>query len=401
MVTPAGAGAQRTWEGLLAGGRFVRAAPWLDLEGCATRFAAAIGDFAPPAEAPADPVCGYAAAAYQDYVLSSLPRQTNPLIDLQKSRLSQISIGTSKGGVHSFSSVSLNLIKGPYGVLNPREDLFCIPPDAPARCLAARATAGGMHATVAACATGTLAAIRGVRLIEDGDAEQVLAGSSDASLVRLWFAAFERMGVLAPEHPVKGPAWACRPFDAHRNGFALGEGAAVLALESGDSVRRRGARPIARIAGAAMTTDPAGLTAVSPDAEPLVHAIRLACERAGCRPEEIVCIHAHGTGTRANDMVEARAIRTVLRAHARNVPIVSVKGAIGHLLGAAGAVELALAALTCQQGISPGNVTLEEPDPELGELCLPRETFRPGCGPVLKTALGFGGHVAAVVLTPA
>jgi len=246
-----------------------------------------------------------------------------------------------------------------------------------------------------------LAVIRGVQMIEDGEADAVICGGADASLQPLWFAAFEQMGVLATAHPQLGPGWACRPFDTTRSGFALGEGAGILVLESDASVRDRKTEPIARIAGHASGTDPAGMAQLESDGSSLAHVIGLACRRAGCSPAEIRCIHAHGTATPTNDLVETRAIRKAFGPHAAEVPIVSMKGAIGHLLGGAGAVELALAVLACREGRCPGNNTLVDTDPELEPLHLPRNTFRFPPGPVLKTSLGFGGHLAAVVVAPA
>jgi 3-oxoacyl-(acyl-carrier-protein) synthase len=214
-------------------------------------------------------------------------------------------------------------------------------------------------------------------------------------------AAYERLGVLANAHPERGPAWACRPFDRRRTGFAVGEGAGVLILESRASVRRRDARPMARLAGWAMGTDPAGLTRLTADGSPLAHVIRQACRRARCTPDAIGCIHAHGTATPNNDLTEARALRAALGEGLAEIPVVSIKGALGHLIGAAGAVELALSVLTVRTARSPGTATLLEADPELAALGLPREAFPMSRRAVLKTSLGFGGHLAAVVIMPA
>lgn len=402
VVSPAGLTAPAAWEGLLAGERYVAPAPNLDLTGCATNFCAQVRNFSPPSGTETqDRVCQLAVAAAEEAVghanLSTVLRD-------KPSRV-VVSVGTSKGGILTFAELAPLLTENRRrGRDAPpsRQQIASIAPNAPARCIAERfGISGGIHATVAACSTGTLAVIRAARFIEDDEADVVLAGSADASLHRLWFAAFEQMGVLAPAHPNHGPAWACRPFDANRAGLALGEGAAILVLESAQSARRRGVKPIARLSGAAAGTDPAGLTQVSQDAGPLAEIIRVACARAGCQPADIACVHAHGTGTPTNDRAETRAIRQALGNYAAEVPIVSIKGAIGHLLGGAGAVEIAMAALSCQEGRSPGTVTLLDLDPGLGRLNVPREAFGIARGPILKTSLGFGGHVAATILAPA
>ena len=400
LVSPAGGrGVQANWEALLAGRPAVRPVSGLDLEGCATSFAGQVSDFvAPVGLEHADRLCQFAVAAADDALASA--GLTGGHAAGLGSYHCKVSIGTSKGGIESFARLHLFFPKVPKNSNIILKEVQDIPPDAPARQVAARwGVSGGVHATVGACATGTLAVIRGANFIADGQADLVLAGAADASLHRLWFAAFEQMGLLARAHPQRGPGWACRPFDRTREGFALGEGAAVLVLESAALVARRRAQPIARLAGWACGTDPVGLTQVSTDGRPLAHAITVACGEAGCRPAELSCIHAHGTGTPANDRAETAAIRQALGEAAYGVPIVSIKGAIGHLLGAAGAVELAVAALACQCRRSPGTATLLEPDPDLGRLALPTAAFDLGTGPVLKTALGFGGHVAAVVLT--
>ncbi len=247
-------------------------------------------------------------------------------------------------------------------------------------------------------ATGCLAVIRGVQTILDGDADVVLAGSSDASLHPLWFAAFRRMGVLADGHPERGPAWACRPFDQNRDGFVISEGAAVLVLESAESVRRRGSVPLARLSGYAMGSDPAGLAQLRPDGAPLAEIIKIACARAGTDPAKLATIQAHGTGTPTNDLVEMNAIRRACGPKASEIPVFSLKGALGHLLGAAGSVELAASVLAVARRVIPPNATLIDPDPALGPVCLPEEAVPMPSGPLLKTAMGFGGHLAAVVL---
>lgn len=319
---------------------------------------------------------------------------------------SRVSIGTSKGGVITFGRAFDSLEGARRGGLAPdadqcRDMLRDILPDGAACCVARRfGITGGAYATVAACATGVLAIIQAARWIQAGEADIVLAGSSDASLTPLWLGAFQRMGVLAKPHPTLGPRYACRPFDRTREGFTLGEGAAVLVLESSRSVARRGVQPIARIAGFAAGSDPAGLTGITPDAESLATVLKLALRRGGSMPGDLVAVMAHGTATQANDAAEARALRLALGDQASRVPIVSVKGRMGHLLGAAGSVETALSALAVFHQRLPGNATLLEPDPALGTLNLPRSTIELPKGPILKVSMGFGGHLGAILLAP-
>jgi 3-oxoacyl-(acyl-carrier-protein) synthase len=235
-------------------------------------------------------------------------------------------------------------------------------------------------------------------MIRDGDAELVLSGSADCSLSPLWLAAYQQMGVLASEHPDRGPAWACRPFDRTRSGFAVGEGAAMLLLESRESATRRGVRPWARLAGWAAGSDPQGLIQLSEADSPLAEVIEKAISRAGLGPQDVACVCAHGTATIANDRTEIDSFRRVFGRHLTSLPVVSAKGAVGHLMGAAGAVETALAILTRFHGKGPGTSTLIESDPRFSDLCLPATSFSLPAGAVLKTSLGFGGHLAAIVV---
>lgn len=257
------------------------------------------------------------------------------------------------------------------------------------------------HTTVAACSTGAHTIIRACQLIEDGDAEAVLCGCVDTPLHPLWAATYRAMGTLAEPHPERGCAWACRPFDHTRNGFAVGEGAGMLLLESAESVRRRAVEPAARLIGWAMGTDPLGMTRATESAEPLARTIRIALERANCGPDAVACVHAHGTATLTNDVAEVDALRSVFGRTGLEVPIVSVKGAIGHLMGAAGAIETGIACLSVKHGQQPGNTTLIEPDPAFSGAEFPQEPFQGLRGAVLKISLGFGGHLGAIVVAPA
>ncbi|HSW47369.1 MAG TPA: beta-ketoacyl-[acyl-carrier-protein] synthase family protein [Phycisphaerae bacterium] len=411
-ISPAGRTALRTWSLLLSNATCIRL---LSLEpssvnghyntgkassGSSLLLAAGVASLDGSCEAAgSDRVTRFALAAAGEAVRSA-GLQPAELAGPAADRC-RVSIGTSKGGVITFSGVLDSLASGRISA-SRLAGLTDIPPDAAARAVADRyGITGGVHATVGACATGTLAILQAARWIEDGDADIVLAGSSDASIMLLWFAAFERMGVLAPAHPTLGPGFACRPFDQTRQGFVIGEGAAVLVLESAESAHRRGACPLARIAGYAAGSDPAGLAQPTPDAEPVAAVIRKALDRARIGPAQLAAVFAHGTGTPTNDLVETTALRHALGQYVTRIPIVSAKGAIGHLLGGAGSVETALAVLATRERNCPGTVTLLEPDSAFADLCLPRQSFKLGPGAILKVSMGFGGHLGAIVLVPA
>ena len=418
LVTPAGAGAADTWSHIVHNNT---CSLYIDYKPSVTNYrsshhtntlsllkerqwcAAAAGGYAPPAGVvSADRMTHFAAVAAEEAAGRAGLRPDE--VRGGRADRCRVSIGSSKGGVITFGEALDQLasasVKGNGAAVFGRL-LQEFPPDAAARRVAERfGITGGAHATVAACATGALALVRAAQWIEEDEADIVLAGSSDASIAPLWLAAFDRMGVQARAHPTLGPAFACRPFDRTREGFIVGEGAAVLVLESERSVRRRGVEPLARLAGYAAGSDPAGLTGLAPDAGPLAEVIRRAVARAGIEPRQIAAIQAHGTATPINDRVEVEAIREVQGGCTSSVPVVSFKGAIGHLLGAAGSVETALAVLAIRHGVCPGNATLLEPDPDLGPLVLPRGAFDLAPGPILKISMGFGGHLAALVVVP-
>jgi len=396
VISPAGGNRETTWHSLLAGELHVGPVQGVDLRGCSTDFAAQVTDFPEPKnEYPGDRVCRLALIAAQEAVCNAdLPE------DLTQVGRVAICVGTSKGGIFSFDDFFRRYRTGKNidsSLVTPLAD---IPPDGPARTIARRlATKSGIHTQVSACSTGLQAVINGANLIADNRADIVIAGSADASIHPLWIAAFEKMKVLAGPHKKHGAAWACRPFDRTRNGFAIGEGAAILVLESADSTHRRGVQPWARVAGWAQGNDPAGLTRLTKDASPLAEVIRLACYRASCRPERICGHFSHGTSTIENDLYETRALaRTTGRP--LPIPVVSIKGSCGHLLGGAGALESSVAAMACRNGQCPPNATLLELDPRLPAFLYPRQAIDLDHGPVLKTAIGFGGHLAAIIMEP-
>ena len=221
---------------------------------------------------------------------------------------------------------------------------------------------GPCLAPIAACATGLVAVLQGADLIRRGACDVALAGAADASLEPILLAAFRKMRVLAR---VEGdPAAAIRPWDRGRSGFLVGEGGAIFVLEREDHMRARGARPYAEVAGGrALGADAYHMTDLNPDPSNLAGLIGRALENAGVAPEEIDHINVHGTATRSNDPLECRAIRLALGKHADRVACSANKSQIGHLLGAAGAAELAITCLSIRDGWVPPTLNLRDPDP--------------------------------------
>ncbi len=308
-------------------------------------------------------------------------------------------IGTSKGGCHAAQGAWQHTYRGTqtpgFDTVDPWRFMD---PQVAAREVAARWNLQGpCLAPVAACATGLMAVARGAELIAWNRCDAVLAGSVDASLVAAIHASFRRLGVLAPA--ATEPARACRPFHRERSGFVIGEGGAVFVLEEAAQARARGVPILAQWRGAGLGSDAGHLTRLSPDPEPLVHVLRETLSRAAVRPEQIGYINYHGTATRGNDPLESQAVERALGPAAGEIPGSSLKGAIGHLLGAAGSVELAATVLALRDQRLPPTLHLDDPDPECRLDYIPHHARQHQVETALKLSLGFGGHLVCAIVS--
>lgn len=386
LVTPLGADRETTWRRLLAGERGV---DWL--QGAARQSFDAAG--LPESWGGLAPLAAESVIPGRDRSISlsrtaAAEALTDAALDLEKFDTGCV-FGASKGGLGATARWWEAVHRGSPQELPPFADLWPSGPAADlARCWNLR---GPLLTPVAACATGLAACQRAVDLLEEGACDIVLAGSVDAALTPAVLASFRRLGVLAPPEPA--PAVACRPFDRSRRGFAVGEGAACLVLERRSHADRRGARPYCVWERGRLAADPSGVTQLALDGLPLQRLIREILR--GATPD---LLHLHGTGTVLNDAVESRAVSAVLGDRLAAIPAVSVKGALGHLLGAAGSVELALAALSLRDQIVPPVTNLMDVDPDCPLPWLPGVAQKLPLERVLKLSLGFGGHLAAAVL---
>lgn len=255
---------------------------------------------------------------------------------------------------------------------------------------------GPVFGVVSACAAGAHAIATATRAIEAGDAEMVVTGGSEAALTPLARAAFSALDAISE-------AGISRPFDARRDGFVMGEGAGALVLEDGDRARARGAHVLATVKGVGASCDAYHLTAPSEDGSGAARAIAAALADAGVDAADVDYINAHGTSTPLNDRSETFAIKAVFGERAARIPISSAKSAIGHLLGAAGAVEAIATIAVLRSRLVAPTLGLEQPDAELDLDYVPgsaRPLTSSGPGPVIgvSNSFGFGGHNAVLVL---
>ncbi len=309
--------------------------------------------------------------------------------------------GTSKGGLR-ICGQWLRAARGGSGGSNAGEPQVnfweSVPPSIPAAALSRHFNLRGpCLAPIAACATGLVAILRGARLVREGICDAVLAGSSDASLTWPVVASFRRLGVLADRS--RPPAEACRPFDQHRSGFVVGEGAGCLLLERWEHALARGAPLHAEWIDGLERGDPTGITLLPEDPVCLVRLLEDLFNRTGSTPAEIDAVSLHGTGTVMNDRYEAQALRSVVGDRGESLRGFSVKGGIGHLLGAAGSVETVFSVLALRDQVLPPTINCERPAedcpfPVTGTAAQSRPVES-----LLKLSLGFGGHLSAGILT--
>ncbi len=255
----------------------------------------------------------------------------------------------------------------------------------------------GPNATNAmSCASGTIAVGEAFHAVRDGRADVMLAGGAEAPLAPLTFAAFTVIRAMSTRND--DPARASRPFDAGRDGFVMGEGAAVVVLEERGRALARGARIYAEIVGHAYTNDAYHMTAPRPDGRQAARAMRLALEDGHVGPTDVGYVNAHGSSTPLNDTTETAAIKQVFGDHAYRLSVSGTKGYYGHALGASGAIEAAICALAMERRWLPPTINLERPDPACDLDCLPREGRAAAPEVVMSNSFGFGGINACLVL---
>ncbi len=245
-----------------------------------------------------------------------------------------------------------------------------------------------------ACAAGGLAIAQAAALIERGTASIILCGGADSMVNPLGIGGMTRLGAPSPRCEPD----ACRPFDRRRDGLVIGEGAAMFIVEAEQRALKRGVKPLARILGYGSSQDAYRVTAPRPDGAAARKAMQCALNRARLDGSAVGYINAHGTGTPLNDVAEARAIRDLFGAHADRLPVSSIKGAIGHLMAASGAIELAACLLPLQQNVLPGTAHHQQKDPQCAINVIGEQPREEKVDVILSNSFGFGGQNVSVIL---
>ncbi len=398
-TTPVGGTAHSTWEAIVAGRPGVRSleADWVAEHDLPVTFAATLhtpaADVLPRVEVRRnDPAGQYALIASRDaWADAGLAKE-----GVDPTRVG-VAIGSGIGGVWTLLDQWDTLReKGPRRVFPLAVPMLM--PNGPAAAvsldLAARA---GAHCPVSACASGAEGMGLAVKTIREGRADVMVAGGTEAAIHPVTVAAFAAMKALSTRND--DPASASRPYDVNRDGFVMGEGAAVLVLESEEHATARGARIYAELAGVGMASDAYHITAGHPDGEGAARAMLEAIEDAGLTTDDIVHLNAHATSTPVGDVAETKAIHRAFGARGSEIPVTATKSMTGHLLGAAGALEAVLTVLTLHHRLIPGTINLADQDPDIDLNVVTGEPQQLPEGDVaaLNNSFGFGG--ANVALT--
>ena len=398
VISPLGLDTQSTWAGIVEGNSGIDYITAFDTEGFDTTFAAEVKGFNPEnylerkESRRMDRFAQFAAVAAQEAC-----RQAGlNLASEDPFRVGAI-IGSGIGGILTLSQQ--------YDVLRDRGPRrvtpFLIPmmlgDMASAQVSMVTGSMGANYCVVSSCSSGADALGQGWEMIRRGQADVVMAGGSEAPIVPIAVAGFNSLRALSRFN--EDPPRASKPFNRDRDGFVMGEGSAVLILESEEHLKARGAEALAELRGYGATSDAHHLTEPNPTGRSAANAIRLALEAAGVDVAEVDYLNAHGTSTPLNDWQETKAIKLAMGEEAYRVPISSTKSMTGHLLGAGGALEAALCVRAIQESVIPPTINLVDPDPDCDLDYTPLNARAGQVNVAMSNSFGFGGHNSVLVIT--
>jgi 3-oxoacyl-[acyl-carrier-protein] synthase II len=396
LVTALGTGTEETWKGLCEGRNGVGPITRFDAAQFSTRIAAEVKDFDPlrwfekKDLKKMDFFIHYAVAAAEFAM-----KQANLTIAPDFAERTGVFIGSGIGGFTVIEREHTALLEGGPRKISP----FFIPSsiiNLAAGQVSIRVGARGPNsAPCTACSSGAHAVGDAFRVIGRGEAEVMIAGGSEAAITPMGVGGFAAMRALSNRN--EDPAHASRPFDKERDGFVVGEGAGVLVLEELEFARKRGATIVAELVGYGMSGDAFHITMPPEDGHGARRVMSNAIVDAGVKPSDVDYINAHGTSTPLNDKIETFAIRSLFGDHASKLAVSSTKSMIGHLLGAAGAVEAGITSLVVQRGVIPPTINYENPDPECDLDYVPNKAREVRVRYALSNSFGFGGTNASLL----
>ena len=397
VVSPVGSKLKTFWENITAGKSGVSKISRFDISDFPVQIAAEVKDFDPLEYF--DKKEARRTDLFIQYAMGAAVQAVeNAELDTDKVDPERVGvlIGSGIGGIRTIEEqYNILLNKGPK-----RVSPYCVPMEiinmASGLVSIRFGFKGPNISVVTACATGTHAIGEAYRTIQYGDADVMVAGGAESAITPLSIAGFAAARALSTRNDE--PEKASRPFEKNRDGFVMGEGAGIVVLEEYEHAKKRGAPILAEIVGYGTSGDAYHMTAPAPGGEGAARAIRNALRDAKVSPDTIDYINAHGTSTKFNDLYETLAIKSVFGDHAYQLKVSSIKSMIGHLLGAAGGVEVVASVLTLQTGVIPPTINYEEPDPECDLDYVPNEAIEMDVNYILKNSFGFGGTNACLVL---
>jgi 3-oxoacyl-[acyl-carrier-protein] synthase II len=395
LVTAGGCTTAETWDSIVSGRSAVTRISGFDTSDFVTHIAAEIKDYDPTLymearDARRNDRSVQLAANAANQCLAGVP-----LDSMDRDRVGVV-IGSGIGGIETLENQhSILMNRGP-GKVSPFFIPMMISDMSAGYVSIAHGLRGPNYATVSACASGGNAIADAYLLIRAGMADAIVTGGTEAAVTPMSLAGFCSVKALSKRNDE--PERASRPFDAERDGFVLGEGAGILLVEELEHARSRGATILAELAGIGLTGDAHHITAPPPDGHGAVRAMRAALDDAGLAPTDVDYINAHGTSTQLNDASETAAIKAVFGDHAYKLMVSSTKSMVGHLLGAAAAVEAIFCALAIRDGIVPPTINRDNPDPDCDLDVVPHEARKADIGVALSNSFGFGGHNVSLII---
>ena len=397
IISPVGLDAVTTWDSLINGRGGVDNITLFDASAHTTKFAAEVKGFDPNKYIDRklvrrmDRFTQLAVAASQEAL-----RDSQLQIDDNNRNDISVMVGSGIGGLGTLSE-QLKILneKGPDRV-SPFLIPMMISDMAGAQISINIGAKGANVCSTSACSSGSDAIGNAYEILKRGDGVAIITGGAEAVITPIGVAGFNAARALSTRND--DPKTASRPFDAQRDGFVIGEGAAILVLETLEFAKQRGAHILAEIIAYGASSDAYHITSPTESGEGAVRAMKMALRKAEIAPTDVDYINAHGTSTELNDRVETKAIKTVFGEYAYKVPISSTKSMTGHMIGAAGAIEAAICVLTIQNGIIPPTINYANPDPDCDLDYVPNVARRANVKTTLSNTFGFGGHNSCLII---